>query len=264
MSRLTVLISTINDRIQSVPKMLLPRHEDISYLVSFQYTLPEFLKEIPDELTAREDVLVLPHPSMGLSVNRNNSLRNCRTELAVLADDDTVFTIAQLEKIIETFDAHPEVQIACFQAYTTEGKPLKNYADHEFNYEDRPRGTYFSSCEIALRTDVQLPSFDTRFGLGSEYLSCGEEEVFIHMAYKSGLAVRYFPYPICKLLIGETTGQRFQLDTRVRRSKGAVLYVMHGFVGSVLRIAKTAMMQERHKWRAFRDMWDGIMYMVKG
>ena len=262
MSRLSVLISTINDRIQSVPKMLLPRHEDICYLVSYQYTLPEFLDEIPAELTTREDVMVLPHPTMGLSVNRNNSLRNCRTELALLADDDTVFSLERLEKIIETFDAHPEVQIACFQAVKADGSPLKNYVDYEFNYEDRPRGTYFSSCEIAMRTDVQLPEFDVRFGLGSEYLSCGEEEIFIHQANKNGLTVRYFPYPICELLVGETTGQRFQLDTRVRRSKGAVLCVMHGFVGGFLRIVKTAMMQKNHRWRAFRDMWDGMKYVL--
>lgn len=261
---LSILVCTYNDRIKDVPALLLTEREDVCYVVSFQYTANFFLEMVPEVLKQRADVTILPLPSTGLSANRNNALRHCMTELAIIADDDLRYTDEQLTRVIRYFANHSEVDVACFQAYDEEGQPMKDYATRSFSYAERPAGTYFSSWEIAFRVDAPLPPFDTRFGLGAQYLSCGEEEVFIHQAHHLGARVQYVPEQICTVSVRETTGARFLLDTKVRRSKGAVLYMMHGVIGALLRMTKFILMLPRvhSRWRFWKDMLDGMRYIL--
>lgn len=236
---------------------------------------------VPESLHERQDVALLPLPQTGLSANRNHALRHCATPLAIIADDDVRYTYEEISRVIETFNRHPEVDIACFQAFTVEGEPLRPYVDYDFEYHKRPRGTYFCSFEIALRIDLCLPAFDTRFGLGAAYLSCGEEEVFLHQASCYGLHVHYFPQKLCTLPNLQTTGRRFFYDKRVRRSKGAVLYMLHTAPMAFLRILYTALtmplpddefMEKHHitptsklhlRWTCLCDMLDGFFYILK-
>ena len=278
--RLSILICTLNDRVKHVPRVLLTPRDEVCYVVSFQYTDEMFLEMVPPELKEREDVTLLPFPSTGLSANRNNALRHCATPLALIADDDVTYSHEQLDRLIETFDSHPEVDVACFQVKTAEGTFFKRYAAEEFDYGEQPSGTYYSSLEIAFRLDPRLPVFDTRFGLGASYLSCGEEEVFLHQAHKLGLHIRYFPHVICTIPSTLTTGSRFFEDKRVRRSKGAVFYMLYNEVSAFLRIFKTALtlrLPDNYRgvaaslspsalslrWRCFRDMLDGYFYVMR-
>ncbi|MDO5074314.1 MAG: glycosyltransferase family 2 protein [Bacteroidales bacterium] len=263
--KLSILVCTFNDRIRNVLDLLLPPSEQVEYVVSFQYTDEMFLAMIPTALKEREDVKLVPHFGSGLSANRNHALRHCTTEYALLADDDVRYTPESLSKVIASFEEHPEVDILLFQAMLHNGEKLKRYPTHEYDYSQRPRGSYVSSVEIALRTDAPYPAFDTRFGLGSAYLSCGEEEVWLHQAWRQGARIRYLPYPLCSIPVGETTGRRFLSDVRVRRSKGATLYMMHGMLGSLLRISKAAVLlpSSTPRWQCWRDMLDGILYIYR-
>ncbi|MCF0236638.1 MAG: glycosyltransferase [Bacteroidaceae bacterium] len=263
-TRLSILVCTYNDRIKDVPALLLPPRPDVCYVVSFQFSASMFLDMIPPELKERPDVKLCPLPNTGLSANRNNALRHCETELALIADDDLRYTNAQLDMVIEYFTQHPEVDVACFQAVDFDGTPMKTYPPKSFDYEDRPKGSSFSSWEIAFRADAPLPAFDTRFGLGAVYLCCGEEEIFIHQAHHLGARVRYVPQVLCTVTMRETTGTRFLLDAKVRRSKGAVLYMMHGVLGALLRITKVALQlpSTARRWAAWKDMFDGMRYIL--
>ena len=160
--RLSLLICTINDRITGVPEMLLPERPDVEYVVSFQYTDSMFLDMVPDVLHTRTDVRFFPFLGAGLSANRNNALRHCSTALAIIADDDARYTDDDLTAVIRLAEEHPEVDIFCLEATTQQGQPFKSYADHAFAYADAPRGTYFTSFEIVVRTDAALPAFDRR------------------------------------------------------------------------------------------------------
>lgn len=206
--------------------------------------------------------MLFPLLSTGLSANRNNALRHCATELAIIADDDAQYSAEQLDMVIQCFKDHPEFDIACFQAFDFEGNPLKPYPPTSFDYAHCPKGYYFSSVEVALRVDAPLSSFDTRFGLGASYLSCGEEELFLHQSYRLGCRIHYFPNAICSIPSRETTGSRFAFDTKVRRSKGALLYMMYGFIGALIRITKFALLlPSGSRWQSWRDMLDGIKYI---
>lgn len=260
---LSILICTINDRIAEVPGCFLSLRDDVRYVVSFQFTDRMFLDMIPTEIKERADVELIAHPSTGLARNRNMALSSCHTELALIADDDVRYTHEQLDMVISTFAEHPEVDIACFQTVSYNGKPHKRYPDFDFDYSHTPKGYYFSSVEIALRCDVQLPWFDTRFGLGAPYLACGEEDVFLFQSHCIGLHIHYFPRLLCKYQSDITTGERFMTSARVRRSMGAVYYVVYGLVGGFLRILKTAFKTKGLRQQSFSDMLDGYKYILR-
>ena len=143
------------------------------------------------------------------------------------------------------------------------GNLLKKYPIYPFNYAQCPKGFYYSSLEITMLRKSDLPQFDTRFGLGADYLGCGEEEVFLHDAAKRKLSIRYIPKVIVETE-KSTTGAKFDTDVKVRRAKGAVLFVLHGYRSATLRCLKQALKLKKNTLRSFIDMYDGIKYMKNG
>ena len=67
---LEILISTLDDGINGVAAMLLPKREDIGYLVSWQHSEGKNIA-LPEELR-RDDVKICNLAGRGLSRNRNN------------------------------------------------------------------------------------------------------------------------------------------------------------------------------------------------
>lgn len=260
--RLSILFCTIGKRIARLPQFVPPPCEGVCYVVSWQdggMTLPSAVSEF---LSRRSDTVLSRCPGTGISRNRNHALTHCRTELAALADDDVCYRPEQLRLILETARRHPDTDIFCFQATDAEGRPLKSYHPTPFRYAQRPRGTYFSSIEIVVRCRKPLPTFDERFGLGAPYLSCGEEEVFLHEAARRGLRICYHPAAICATADTATTGSRFGNDAGVRRAKGAVLCLQHGWPGAVARCLKFHLTHLRSiPLSSFADMLAGIRYI---
>lgn len=249
---LTILICTLNDRIRNVSDVLLPEERaDVRYIVSFQYTDDMFLGMLPPDLR-RPDVEVLPFPSSGLSANRNNALCHCATQLALISDDDVRYTSEQIDRVISLFKVHAEMDIACFR-----------------------------NGKMAMRISQHLPIFDTRFGIGSAYLSCGEEEVLLHQACLYGLIVNYFDEPICQSAGNvpqpDSPWDRFPYDKRVRRSWGALQYMLHSTPVAFVRIVVHALTVPipaarqspfpteavpHRRWLYFKDMFDGLKYII--
>lgn len=199
-----------------------------------------FLEMVPAELLQRQDITLRAFHSVGLSANRNNALSSCRTPLAVILDDDTPYSFEMLDEIITAFRHAPNLDILTF-----------------------------GDNRLAFRMSTRTPHFDTRFGIGSEYLSCGEEEVLLHQAKVHQLNIRrqeIAAYPVQQRVWCLTSD-----DVRVRRSWGALQYMKHTTVMSFLRIIGKSLTVDipdsrgyavKRRWDILRDMLDGLNYIL--
>lgn len=228
---LDILISTIDDGILKVPAMLLPERADVRYIVSVQHTIPQSLINVPAPLAYRQDVKIVFLEGKGLSRNRNNALRTSDADICLIADDDNLYTPQCIDTILEAWRQNPDADIITFQAETYQGEPLHPYP-----------APYICSQEITLRRESVLSRnvlFDERFGLGSQLLCAGEEDVFIHDARKAGLNVKYVPQVIVRT-DKFTTGSKFLTDRCMQITKGAAFRHLFGVPGAVWRSFKEA------------------------
>ena len=258
---LEVLICTFNERVLQVPSILLPEADGVCYLVSFQYSDESYLKLLDEVNFRRTDVKVVTLKGKGLSANRNNALTHAKGDVLLIADDDVRYRPEYFERILQRFEENETLDIACFQAKTLDGKPLHHYADYSFTYHTQPRGTYFLSIEIAVRRTESLPRFNERYGICSDYLASGEEEVFLNDAFQKRLKIQYFPEVIVETN-ADTTGRKLFTDKAVQRSKGAVLCHMYGPVSAWLRCLKYILTQpwQGSRFQGLKEMTKGIVY----
>ena len=260
--RLTVLFSTIDERINNLLEKDLPQLPEVQYLVVWQRTKSMDTIELRlNELQASLPFDIIRLEGKGLSRSRNTAIKALQTEFAVFADDDVQYTEEQLRVVVESFDEFPSADILLFQITDYEGIPIKKYAAVPYDFNDAPKRTFVSSCEIAFRKSANIPLFDERFGLGSDYLTAGEEEVFLHEAKLKGLNIQYIPKVIASTN-PSTTSKRLKDADSFWRSKGAVNCVLHGKWLSILKSIKYASVSPYSKtWHRFREMLKGINYV---
>ena len=266
--KLDVLICTCNDRITRVPGVLLAPRADVSYIVSMQYTDESFLRQVPEVLRNRPDITLLFLPGKGLSRNRNNAIAAATGDVALIADDDVRYKPEYFDRVLSVFQENPSVDIAQFMLNVEGKNPIKPYASYSHPYEARPKGSYINSPELAFRP-ARVRSrirFNEHFGLGTEQLGCGEEEVWVHDAWCAGLSVQFFPYRIADIPAAETTGARIYTDKSVMRAKGAVCYHIYG-ASTWLRMVKFAWVSATQGKANFFELlyhtWSGIVYYLK-
>jgi len=260
---LEVLICTFDERVKQVSRIFLPKRLEVSYLISFQYSDDKLLELLNDCDFNRDDVKVFSVKGCGLAANRNNALKNACGDILLIADDDVKYTPSFFDCILNHFETDLRLDIACFQAESFSGKPLRCYPTFSFTYKECPRGShYILSVGLTMRRKESLPTFDERFGIGAPYLGSGEEEVFLLDAFRRGLNIRYFPEVVVKT-DEQTTGTFFFKNPRVQRSKGAVLCLIHGPVKAFLKCLKFSIFHCRghHFLKLFREMTRGILYV---
>lgn len=189
-----ILISTINDGIQRVEKILLEPRADLNYLVSHQVT-DDIYRTIPDALQ-RSDILVSQIEGRGLSRNRNNALALADGDIGILADDDVRYRDEYIDSVIAAYSRDKDLDVACFKIATPSGEPeYKDYAAFPYLLSKESHH-YLSTIEITVRLKALHNNrlhFDERFGLGSKLNSFGEEAIFIHDCIKTGMKVKYIP-----------------------------------------------------------------------
>ena len=263
MPLLEVLICTIDDGIVRVKDVLTDPTEDVCYLVSWQKS-GKPCGVCPQELRERQDVRIVELEGKGLSANRNNAIKHAKGDILLISDDDTRYNKEYFDHILKAFERYPEADILTFQAEDYEGNLIKNYPTLSCDYVNRQYGSYIRSWEIAMRRSDRLPNFDERFGLGSDYLECGEEEVFIHEACQNRLHIRYIPEVIVRT-DSSSTGKRFLCSEGVQRAKGGVLCVMHGRWSASLRCLKYAatLPSNTQRVKILMNMWRGICYIQR-
>ncbi|MCQ4294873.1 glycosyltransferase [Pseudomonas stutzeri] len=187
MARVTVLISTMGERIKNI---LLPTYcDDVLYVVVHQHPQSSFF-------FARNDVLYIPSSEKGLSKSRNLAMRNCSTQYALISDDDVVIDIPSLLNAVDFAEKNNVDILACRFSYSD--GTMNSYPE-----AGRHLGimSVASVCSIEILVKVDslrrnFISFDERFGLGTS-LPSGEEYVFLTDALKSGLEIRHSPCVVC-------------------------------------------------------------------
>lgn len=265
--KLDILICSLNKGIVRIEDVLLPPRDDVRYVVSYQYTDERYLELIPLQLKKRPDVSLYTYRGQGLSANRNFAMEKATGDLIMFADDDTHLLPDAVENIGKVFKEHVDIDIAFFRASTYTGKPLKNYPDKEFDVFGMPDGYAISTIEmVCRRSKVQgVIRFDERFGLGTKFLTCGEEDIWLEDARRAKLRMRYFPV---KTVETSTMLKKslIYVDAGVQRSRGALTYYKYGRHAwwMCLRFAaKAAAGGMCHFWPMMRHLSEGIRYMRK-
>lgn len=267
MLTLDVLICSLNGRIARVPDLLLPPQESVRYVVSFQYTNDSYLTAIPRELKERDDVTLTYLRGEGLSANRNNALAHASSDLVLFIDDDTRIMPKAVDTVFRAFELHPETDIALFKAQTYAGKDLREYQG-----EGEPCMSFISQLHVltiemvCLRAKVQGHlAFDARFGLGSHYLTCFEEQIWLADARRIKLNVKYFAEPIVQTS-AIYAPRMFYVESSVQRSLGGVLYYVYGWNAYLRAIAYALTCARRrvaHFLPVLRHLYQGITYVKK-
>ncbi len=245
MAQLEILICTTLKRLHQVYDVLLPPMAEVAYVVSCQ--------GVQDELPSpfqRPDVRFFTMKEMGLSRNRNAAFLHSTAPFLLLCDDDERLVPQTVQGIVEDFNAHPDADIIQYQ-FTGMGK--------------RYPSAYVSSVELALRRKVaEAVRFDERFGIGSEHLACGEEEVFVSDALKQGFRLCHLPKTVCTV-DGAGTGSLFLSEANVQRSKGAVFCLTRGRAYAYYKCTREALgymlRQGVNPLPLLRNMYWGIRYV---
>lgn len=255
---LDVLIATIYpEGIERVAGMALPHLDGVRYVVAWQ---KPGSTSVPEELK-REDVLICPHDSVGLSRNRNHALERSTADLCLIADDDLDYSPEMLQTVIDTFENHRDIDIATFKM---ECPDSKRYSDEEFDLGKPPRGFYLSEVEMAFRREsvAGRVSFCPLLGLGSGCVLAGEGEVFLIQALRNGLKGRYFPKVITRHPT-LSTGNRKNQPGGVVMAAGVIIYMRHPHTWFP-RIIKNALSKHRHGLcradKAFFYLWRGVAF----
>lgn len=222
--KLDVLIATHgDDGLKRVAEMSLPKVEGVHYVVTWQKPTDE---EIPATLV-RDDVEIHKEMSLGSSNNRNAGLASAKAPYCLIADNDLSYTPEGLKAVINSLDAHPEVDVATFR----HSGELVNYPAEEVDFSERmPKGYSVTSFEIAFRRQsIGGLKFDTNFGINAPMASC-DDPLFILDCRNAGLRCRFFPITIVEHR-GVSIGYRAVSDRRVIMSHGAYIRLAYGLTG---------------------------------
>lgn len=269
--KIFVIISTIDEGLRGVPQVMLPEEEGVKYVVVWQRTgIIETLKDT--FVTERGDVVLETMEGKGLCRSRNRGIEVAMGLLAdpledavfVIADDDERLEPGVFQKLRTLYQENSRLDVALMRVRTEDGW-LKRYPAGRIDFRKRERWYYPSSVEMTFRSRVAVMGlrFDERFGLGSERLCAGEEEVFLGEAVKKGLRVQILPAVLASTS-AQTTGRRV-LDVKVLRSKGAVYGYQLPLWRALLRSLREAVgLAVRNKTRLmpiFSNIWYGVKYI---
>lgn len=215
--KLDVAISTYQPQgLQRVADMNLPQVEGVRYVVSWQQ---HGGARIPEQLL-RNDVKIIRFGSSGQSANRNNAVIYTSAPIVLIADDDLRYTAQQLQAVIDTMEANPDVDIATFQ-YIGDNKyypPTEQPITRQI-----PKGLSFASFEIAVRRKCfDSLKFDERFGIGGSMFDLGEDEKLMLDAVRMGYTCRFFPITITTHT-EPTTGHRPITNPRAAAGTGCLI-----------------------------------------
>ena len=193
-----ILLSCMNQQDLS---LIFTSHITTDALIINQTTFEQRVEELDENRRIR----MISTLERGLSNSRNMGLKNCKAHIAVLCDDDIIYTSDYKNIIISAFQRHPDADIIAFQVEGIE-HPFKQYPHKErrLNFLTAMK---VSSVEIALKIKPVLAAgikFDSEFGAGAKFNS-SEECIFLSDCLRNNLKIWYVPQKIADLHIQDST-----------------------------------------------------------
>lgn len=201
-----------------------PRMEGVEYLVSWQLRSDETGLSIPKALE-RPDFKVFSSLTKGLAINRNIALSRATAPILLISDDDVDYTEEGLQRIIDAFRLHKDMDIVTFRYDSA--SHAKHYPSHPCDLTSPEKGYFVTSFEIALRRKAVQGRFwfNENFGIGAVFPS-GEEDIFMHDCLAGGLKGIFLPITVARH-DGTTTSERNLMLPSRPQTKGAVFLHLH-------------------------------------
>ena len=266
--KITILISTINERIDNVAKVILSPREDVNYIVSHQYTDASY-NYTPNELV-RPDITISHIKNTGVTKSRNNALKLANGDIGLFSDDDVTYGHSDIETIKKTFLQNSETDIAIFKIRTPEGQPeYKVFADEIIEYKTAP---CVGTVQIAFKIDKIKEKeiyFDERFGAGQPLLISSDEKLFLHDCIKAGLKVVFFPKYIVEHPYESTAKGISKYDIRKNWVTGGIDCRINGrkaLLKAILGTVKNTPDLLKHRINPFRYFFhriSAVIYILK-
>ena len=244
-----------------VPRMCpLPVVPRVRYIVCIQD--PDFgLNPLSLQPLQRPDIDVRIYHDRGVSANRNHALEAATADVLMVGDDDLIYHPEGLEALLGFFENNPRIDWITTHA---EVDSSRVYPPDGWNHARTFRFYASITFEMAFRRTSLPPGlrFSTLAGIGAPYLGAGEEDLFYHHLRKAGLRGQFVdlkvvshPHP--------STDIHSASNPRFVRAKGALMWVMRGPAGALIRLPLEAKRSELPFFNAFRELFKGMMYAAK-
>lgn len=268
MIKLSILLSTINDRIFNTTELLSRQFENTEWIIVHQVTDLSKADQYRAfyEQYASPTYQFFPLYAKGTGISRNTAMAKASGELFYLCDDDLVLMPNFQDIIIENTNHFPNIGIFTFQITTPEGQPFKNYPQATYQHSLRSTAKV-SIVEMVIRKsayDTGHIKFDERFGLATLY-NTGEEFVMLTDALKNGIKAQYIP----EVLVQHppiSSGKIFNAE--VAFDKGAMTARVYGWkfivIDTLFAIRKYTTYRHSIGFFSFMiQMFKGSMHFLK-
>ena len=259
MLTINVAIATLGaEGIIRVSKMLPPEKPGVKYIISWQQydEGPQ-----PKALLERKDVQIYKFDGVGLSANRNNAVSKCNGDIILIADDDITYYPDFILKLRETYENDSDLDLAIFKV---DFPYPKNYPDKDCRLTlPLPKNYYCSSIEISFRSKIkEYMKFYEDMGLGTGYMQCGEDELFLYSALKKGYNCNFVSKTIA---IHEDISSGHKISKGILRGQGFVIAALYPGSFFIRIPLKAYRLMKEHKikfWWAFKGLREGALRKI--
>lgn len=261
---LEILISTINERIYQINKIIPEPMKNVKYFVSHQIT--NYNKDFTFDFK-RKDIRYDKIYNKGLSNNRNNCLIHATGDICLISDDDVLYKKSYLRNIINIFSNYPSADIITFKAKTliknsNSYTPYRKYPIHPFWHNFLTLNV--SSIEIAFKRNIIEKAnlrFDKIFGLGSIFPR-NEENIFLHDALKKRLNILFYPCYVVSHPYNPKKNICYNFIKKKLIETGAINYRNFGIFSIIINFISE--LKAFKQWNKKVNLYEIIIFTTKG
>ncbi len=229
MPKLSILLSTIDDRIFQTENILSGNIADSEYIIVHQITdalKAPIYRDFYNRFSSPAYVFIQQF-AKGTGKSRNCALDIAKGELLYICDDDVTLKDNFATSVINAAYKHKDADIYTFMIENTEGLSYKKYFRNIRRHTLKTTARV-SNVEMVIRkkfSDSSGVRFDERFGLGTIF-NTGEEFVFLADALKKNARILFIPEYIV-VHPQESSGKRYSAE--LIRAKGAMIARVYGW-----------------------------------